>query len=226
MGRVCTVAVLRRRIPPVSVAWRRRAARRKNTRQGDAGEVMTGTTQVERLGAFAANASFDQLSAAAIEALKLRVLDSLGTALGALDAKLVALVRRQVEDFGGAPHCSLIGGGRSAPDRAALLQRRAGALPRLQRLVPRAWRDLPPERQPGAGAGRVRVRARRTAAISSPRWRSPTRCSAACPRRRRCERGASTTSRRAPTRSPRACPGRSGSTPRGRPTRSRSPGRR
>lgn len=144
----------------MSVAWRRRAARRKNTRQGDAGEVMTGTTQVERLGAFAANASFDQLSAAAIEALKLRVLDSLGTALGALDAKLVALVRRQVEDFGGAPHCSLIGGGRSAPDRAALLN---GALVRYldfndAYLAP--GRDLPPERQPGAGAGRVRVRGR------------------------------------------------------------------
>jgi 2-methylcitrate dehydratase len=88
---------------------------------------MTGTTHVERLGVFAANASFDQLSQAAIEALKLRVLDSLGTALGALAAEPVALVRRQVEDFGGAPHCSLIGGGRSAPDRAALLN---GALVR------------------------------------------------------------------------------------------------
>jgi 2-methylcitrate dehydratase len=85
------------------------------------------TTHVERLGAFAANASFDQLSEGAVEALKLRVLDSLGTALGALGAEPVALVRRQVEDFGGAPHCSLIGGGRSAPDRAALLN---GALVR------------------------------------------------------------------------------------------------
>ena len=84
-------------------------------------------SSVERLGAFATNASFDQLSPAASEALKLRVLDSLGTALGALDAEPVALVRRQVEDFGGAPHCSLIGGGRSAPDRAALLN---GALVR------------------------------------------------------------------------------------------------
>jgi 2-methylcitrate dehydratase len=78
-------------------------------------------THVERLGAFAANASFDQLSEAGVEALKLRVLDSLGTALGALGAEPVALVRQQVEDFGGAPHCTLVGGGRSAPDRAALL---------------------------------------------------------------------------------------------------------
>jgi 2-methylcitrate dehydratase len=85
------------------------------------------STQVERLGAFASGASFDRLSAAARDALKLRVLDSLGTALGALEAEPVALVRRQVEDFGGAPLCTLIGGGRSAPDRAALLN---GALVR------------------------------------------------------------------------------------------------
>jgi 2-methylcitrate dehydratase len=84
-------------------------------------------THVERLGAFAANASFDQLSEAGVEALKLRVLDSLGTALGALDAEPVAHVRELVEDFGGARHCSLIGGGRSAPDRAAMLN---GALVR------------------------------------------------------------------------------------------------
>jgi 2-methylcitrate dehydratase len=84
-------------------------------------------TQVERLGSFASTASFDRLSEAAVEALKLRVLDSLGTGLGALGGEPVMLVRRQVEDFGGAPHCSLIGGGRSAPDRAALLN---GALVR------------------------------------------------------------------------------------------------
>jgi 2-methylcitrate dehydratase len=84
-------------------------------------------TQVEELGAFVSAASFDQLSEAAREALKLRVLDSLGTALGALGAEPIALVRAQVEDFGGAPRCTLIGGGRSAPDRAALLN---GALVR------------------------------------------------------------------------------------------------
>jgi 2-methylcitrate dehydratase len=84
-------------------------------------------TQVERLGAFTSGASFDHVSAAARDALKLRVLDSLGTALGALKAEPVSLVRQQVEEFGGAPLCTLIGGGRSAPDRAALLN---GALVR------------------------------------------------------------------------------------------------
>jgi len=84
-------------------------------------------TQVESLGEFASSASFEQLSDTALEALKLRVLDSLGTALGALGAEPVSRVRELVADFGGAPHCSLIGGGRSAPDRAALLN---GALVR------------------------------------------------------------------------------------------------
>jgi 2-methylcitrate dehydratase len=50
----------------------------------------------------------------------MRVLDSLGCALGALDAGPVRMVREQVEELGGAPLCTLIGGGRSAPDRAAL----------------------------------------------------------------------------------------------------------
>ena len=118
-------------------------------------------TQVERLGAFAANASFDQLSAAAIEALKLRVLDSLGCALGALDGEPVALVRAQVRGVRrrAALHADRRRAERARPGRA--LQRRAGALPRLQRLLPRARRDLPPERQPRAGARRGRVRGRR-----------------------------------------------------------------
>ena len=48
------------------------------------------------------------------------MLDALGCALGALDAPPVAAVRAQLEDFGGRPLCTLIGGGRTAPDRAAL----------------------------------------------------------------------------------------------------------
>jgi 2-methylcitrate dehydratase len=49
-----------------------------------------------------------------------RVLDSLGCAIGALDAEPILMLRTHLEDFGGTPHCTLIGGGRSAPDRAAL----------------------------------------------------------------------------------------------------------
>jgi 2-methylcitrate dehydratase len=80
----------------------------------------TMSTKVERMAEFVANASYDSVSPQARDALKLRVLDSLAVAFGALGACPVELVRAQVEDFGGAPHCTLIGGGRSAPDRAAL----------------------------------------------------------------------------------------------------------
>ena len=109
-------------------------------------------TEVEQLGAFVAAARYEHVSAPAREQLKLRVLDALGCALGALDADVPALVRAQREDFGGATHCAVIGGERSAPDRAALLQRDACALPGLQRLLSRAGRDLPSLRQPRAGA--------------------------------------------------------------------------
>lgn len=84
------------------------------------GERSERPTCVEALAEFVARARFEAISPAAVEQLKLRVLDSLGVALGALDGEPVAMVRAQLEDFGGAPRCTLIGGGRSAPDRAAL----------------------------------------------------------------------------------------------------------
>jgi 2-methylcitrate dehydratase len=77
-------------------------------------------TQVEELAQFVRRSHWDEISGPAREQLKLRVLDSLGVALGALDAEPVAMVREHVEVFGGAPLCTLIGGGKSAPDRAAL----------------------------------------------------------------------------------------------------------
>jgi 2-methylcitrate dehydratase len=74
---------------------------------------------VDELAQFASSASFDRLSVEAREALKVRVLDSLGCALGALRAEPIAVLRANLEDFGGRPWGTLIGGGRSAPDRAA-----------------------------------------------------------------------------------------------------------
>ena len=60
-------------------------------------------TQVERLAGFVCHTRWEDVSEAARGQLKLRVLDSLGVALGALDAGPVAMVREQLEDFGGAP---------------------------------------------------------------------------------------------------------------------------
>ena len=77
-------------------------------------------TAVERLARFVVTRSWDDLSEPARSELKIRVLDALGCALGALDAAPVRAIRAQVEDFGGRPLCTLVGGGASAPDRAAL----------------------------------------------------------------------------------------------------------
>lgn len=77
-------------------------------------------TLVEQLADFVVRTSFENLSTEARDQLKIRVLDSLGCAIGALAGEPVRLVRQQVEDFGGSGHCTLIGGGKSAPDRAAL----------------------------------------------------------------------------------------------------------
>jgi 2-methylcitrate dehydratase len=77
-------------------------------------------TLVEQLAAFVVEASWDDLSPEARQALKVRVLDSLGCAVGALDGAPVRAIRTQLDDFGGRPLCTLVGGGRTAPDRAAL----------------------------------------------------------------------------------------------------------
>src|SRR5256712_4466903 len=76
-------------------------------------------TLVERLAQFGARASYNDLSEAAREQLKIRVLDALACGIGALDGEPVRLVRAQVEEFDGAGPCSLIGGVFAAPDRAA-----------------------------------------------------------------------------------------------------------
>jgi 2-methylcitrate dehydratase len=73
----------------------------------------------ERLADFVERASWDMLSVRARDALKIRVLDSLGCALGALSGEPVRIVRQNIDEFGGNPICTLIGGGRTAPDRAA-----------------------------------------------------------------------------------------------------------
>ena len=77
------------------------------------------TTLVERLAGFAARASYDDLSDDARAQLRIRVLDSLACAIGAVEGEPARLVRAQVEEFGGAGRSSLIGGGTAAPDRAA-----------------------------------------------------------------------------------------------------------
>ena len=76
-------------------------------------------TQVEQLADFIANAGLRDMSAFAVQELKIRVLDAVGCALGALSSELIRTLREQIDDFGGRDHCTLVGGGKTAPDRAA-----------------------------------------------------------------------------------------------------------
>ncbi len=77
-------------------------------------------TKAEQLAAFVSQASFQDLSHAAVEQLKIRVLDALGCAIGAAEGEPIRLILAQLDEFGGTPLCTLIGGGKTAPDRAAL----------------------------------------------------------------------------------------------------------
>jgi 2-methylcitrate dehydratase len=84
-------------------------------------------TIARELAAFAARATWEDMSQAARRELKIRVLDSLACAGGALREPPMRLLREHVLDFSGDGQCTLWGGGRTAPDRAALLN---GALVR------------------------------------------------------------------------------------------------
>src|SRR5215470_9393024 len=76
-------------------------------------------TQAEQMAAFVVRASYDDLSEMARRQLKIRVLDSIGCAIGALGGEPVKLLRAQIEDFGGSALSTLIGGGLTSPDQAA-----------------------------------------------------------------------------------------------------------
>ena len=75
---------------------------------------------VQALAGFVAERSYDDLSAGAVAALKLRILDGLGCAIGALAGGPILALRDHLADFGGRPKCTTIGGPKTAPDRAAL----------------------------------------------------------------------------------------------------------
>jgi len=77
-------------------------------------------TQVEQLAAFVVRKTYEDLSEEARHQLKIRVLDALGCAIGALEGPPIKMLRAQLEDFGGNPLATLIGGGKTAPDRTAL----------------------------------------------------------------------------------------------------------
>lgn len=76
-------------------------------------------TRVEQLAAFIVRASYEGISEEASQTLKIHVLDALGCAIGAIEGPPMSMIRLQLEDFGGHPLVTMIGGGKTAPDRAA-----------------------------------------------------------------------------------------------------------
>jgi 2-methylcitrate dehydratase len=77
--------------------------------------------EVHRLAQFVDHARFDDLSADAVQQLKIRVLDTIGVAIGALDAEPLVAIRGLVDDLGGTPAATMIGGGKTSIDRAAFV---------------------------------------------------------------------------------------------------------
>jgi 2-methylcitrate dehydratase len=77
------------------------------------------TAIVKQLAKYIAGAGYDSISEDGRLALKVRVLDSLGTAIGAVEGEPIRRIRKYIDDFGGKPVCTLIGGGKTSPDRAA-----------------------------------------------------------------------------------------------------------
>ncbi|WP_410170886.1 MmgE/PrpD family protein [Corynebacterium antarcticum] len=81
--------------------------------------VTTNRTEVQQMADFATNARLEQMSPEALEQLKIRVLDTLGVAVGALDSDVLVAIRSLNDDLGGNGQATLIGGGKTAADLAA-----------------------------------------------------------------------------------------------------------
>ncbi|GMR70354.1 MmgE/PrpD family protein [Aerococcus viridans] len=75
-------------------------------------------TLVQQLASWVESRSYDDLSDEAVKVLKLRLLDSIGVGIGALEGQPVNDIRKMTEDLGGAPLVTLLGGGKSSPDYA------------------------------------------------------------------------------------------------------------
>jgi len=75
---------------------------------------------VEDLSEFVVSREYDDLSDMAVDALKIRILDGLGCAIGALEGGPIRAIRDYLRDLGGRALCTALGFGKTAPDRCAL----------------------------------------------------------------------------------------------------------
>lgn len=100
-------------------------------------------TLVQSLAGFVEGARFADMSAAAAEQLKIHVLDTIGVAIGALDAAPIQAIRRLMDELGGRP----LDPHRRRQNRSrprGLLQRRAQPISRFHGQLSRRGRDLSP----------------------------------------------------------------------------------
>lgn len=77
-------------------------------------------TIVQQLAKFIQQTQFKDLSEEAKKQTKIRILDSLGTAIGALEGEPVRYIRKHIDEFQHDGANTLIGGGKTSPDFAAL----------------------------------------------------------------------------------------------------------
>lgn len=78
------------------------------------------TSEVEQMAIFVTGARFEALGLDTCRQLKIRILDALGCGMGALDGEPIKNIRGYINELGNRGHCTLIGGGASDIDRAAL----------------------------------------------------------------------------------------------------------
>lgn len=78
------------------------------------------TSQVEQMAKFVERSRFEALGPETCQQIKIRVLDSLGCAIGALGSEPTRMIRAYVDEFASHGRCTLIGGGAVDVDRAAL----------------------------------------------------------------------------------------------------------
>ena len=77
-------------------------------------------TTVEKIASFVVNCDNEAVAPNVRERVSKHLLDSIGCAVGAVGAKMTLHIKNVVDAFGGKPICTLIGGGATSPDRAAL----------------------------------------------------------------------------------------------------------
>ena len=81
---------------------------------------MSSKYTVKEIARFVDECTSKSISTAVRDLIAQHLLDSIGCAIGATGAKVTADIKTVVDAFGGHPICTLIGGGATSPDRAAL----------------------------------------------------------------------------------------------------------